>query len=208
MADYSQNKESIMLKDIFSKIGTHNNFAVEFGASDGFWYSNIRMFIEEGWKSLQMEGGDKAANGVVKEFITAENINDLFDKYSVPSKIDLLSIDIDGNDYWVWKNINRDVNVVVIEYNSNFSIDEAVVLEYDPNYLWNQSYAYSASYKALKELGESKGYYLYAENHFINLIFVKKEFEKILPSILVESELALPHFHHSRDLQGKKFIKI
>jgi hypothetical protein len=83
MKDYSQYGESKLIYDILNKIGTLNRYAVEFGASDGYWLSNIRMFLEDGWNGLQMEGGTKSGvNGVVNEFITKENINFLLDKYN------------------------------------------------------------------------------------------------------------------------------
>ena len=76
MKDYSQHGESTVINKIVEKIGTLNKYGVEFGASDGYWFSNLRMFLDSGWVGLQMEGGDKAgSNGVVKEFITKENIN-------------------------------------------------------------------------------------------------------------------------------------
>jgi hypothetical protein len=213
MRDYSQYGESTIIKGIFEKIGTINNFAVEFGAGDGYRLSNVRGFLDSGWTGLQMEGGidgsyGKISNGVQCEFITAENINSLFDKYNVPSEFDLLSIDIDGNDYWVWKSINRSPSVVIIEYNSNFGIGESLALEYNPEHLFNGSHAYSASYTAMKSLGESKGYYLYAESKFTNLIFIRKEYQEILPSIINEKTLNLPYHQHGRELGDKKFIQV
>lgn len=209
MKDYSQHGESLLIKNILDKIGIINNYGVEFGASDGYWLSNLRMFLEIGWDGLQMEGGDKAGvNGVVKEFITRENVNYLFDKYNVPDKFDILSIDTDGNDYWIWKEIRKEANVVVIEYNSNFSKDESVALEYDENHSFNGSRAYSASFKAMCSLADSKGYYLYQEKGFNNLIFVKKEFIQICPPIYDDSLLILPLHQHGEDIGTKKFLTV
>jgi len=148
MKDYSQYGESKILFEIFEKIGTENKFVVEFGASDGFWLSNARMFIEMGWDSLQMDGITEPKNGVKHEFITKENINTLLEKYSVPKNLDLMSIDIDGNDYWVWKELTYEPNVVIIEYNSNFDINESYTLIYDANHDFKKSGGfYSASVK-------------------------------------------------------------
>ena len=55
MTDYSQHGESKILKNIIDNIGELNRYAVEFGASDGYWLSNIRMFFDEGWTGIQME---------------------------------------------------------------------------------------------------------------------------------------------------------
>ena len=207
MKDYSQYGESSVLWSIFEKIGTINKFGVEFGSSDGFWLSNLRMFMENGWKGLQMEGLSSPKNDVKSAFITKENINELFDKYNVPDNFDLLSIDIDGNDYWVWKEIKKEASVVIIEYNSNFDKNTCVALEYNPQHTFDGTHAYSASFKALCKLAESKGYYLYKEMKFTNLIFVQKKFEQILSSEY-DNKLILPHYQHGRNLRNKTFIEV
>ena len=155
-----------------------------------------------------MEGIKDPENGVVSEFITAENINELFHKHNVPQKFDLLSIDIDGNDFWVWKQITREPNVVVIEYNSNFNVDTDLVLEYHPNNTFDGSHAYSASAKALCRLADAKGYYLYGELGYCNLIFVKNEYSQIAPSKITLESLRgrLPHHKHGSNLGNRRFI--
>jgi hypothetical protein len=206
MEDYSQYGESKILLEIFEKIGTENNYVVEFGASDGFWLSNARMFINMGWDSLLMDGIEDPKNGVNREFITAENINELFEKYSVPKKFDLLSIDIDGNDYWVWKELKYEPNVVIIEYNSNFDVNENYVLSYNPKHNFYESGGYySASVMALVELGKKKGYFLHREVSFTNLIFVKDTFKNELLEFDYK-QLNLPEPNHGgKNLE--KFIK-
>jgi hypothetical protein len=206
MEDYSQYGESKILLEIFEKIGTENNYVVEFGASDGFWLSNARMFINMGWDSLLMDGIEDPNNGVNREFITAENINELFEKYSVPKKFDLLSIDIDGNDYWVWKELKYEPNVVIIEYNSNFDVNENYVLSYNPKHNFYESGGYySASVMALVELGKKKGYFLHREVSFTNLIFVKDTFKNELLEFDYK-QLNLPEPNHGgKNLE--KFIK-
>lgn len=207
MKDYSQHRESKILYDIFQKINPINKFAVEFGASDGQWLSNIKMFLNLGWDGLQMEGSDNLGNNVKKEFITKENINELFEKYQVPKEFDLLSIDIDGNDYWVWKELEYFPPVVIIEYNSNFSLDESYVIKYKPNHEFKKdNKSYSASLLALKSLGESKGYFLSHEIKYCNLIFIKNEYKNLF-SELDLSKIKLPFKQHN----GKNiddFVKI
>ena len=92
-----------------------------------------------------------------KEFITAENINELFAKYDMPKEPDLVSIDIDGNDYRVWKNLtDYSPRVVIIEFNSSFAVDENKIQKYDATRVWDGTYNYGSSLLALKNLGESK----------------------------------------------------
>lgn len=209
MIDYSQAGESKLLWEIFEKIGTRSKFAVEFGASDGYWLSNIRMFLENGWTGLQMEGISNVKNGVVSEFITKDNINFLLKKHGVPDNFDLLSIDIDGNDYWIWKCLIYSPTVVIIEYNCNFHKDISVALEYDENHTFDGTYAYSASFKAYEKLAKQKGYYFYGETRHTNLIFVKNEYSS---SLGVHSSTAninlLPIKDHGQSLNGKKFIEV
>lgn len=198
MKDYSQNGESTILNSIFKKIEPKNKFMVEFGASDGFWLSNIRMFIEIGWTGLQLEGSEqKIKNGVKNEFITKENINELFEKYNVPKSFDILSIDIDGNDYWVWESLDYEPSVVVIEYNSNFGIDESYALKYNPSHDFNKNNkSYSASLIALKKLGDKKGYFLSHEVNFMNLIFIKNDYKDLFEELDI-NKIKLPHHQHN-----------
>lgn len=208
MKDYSQFGESLVLNEIFKIIGTTNKYGVEFGASDGYHLSNLRMFLDMGWDGLQIEGNSNPINNVKFEFIEKDNINDIFKKYNVPNKFDLLSIDLDGNDYWIWKELDYYPNVVIIEYNSHFSIDESITLEYNKNHIWDGTYAYGASLKALCDLADTKGYYLYSEYKYVDLIFVKKEFKDILPSIFDKNKLSLPHDIFPKILNNKKFIEV
>jgi len=104
---YSQHGEDGVLDAIFRVIGTTSRFYVEFGTGDAL-QRNTRFLAERrGWSGLLMDGGfENPAINLRREFITAENINELFARYDVPHDLDLLSIDIDGNDYWVWENID------------------------------------------------------------------------------------------------------
>lgn len=178
---YSQNGEDGILKAIFKKIGTTGKFCVEFGVGDGTT-CNTRYLIErEEWKSLQMDMDSKAPVSVRREFITAENINDLFRKYGVPREFDLLSIDIDYNTYWVWKAIEGFFpRVVVIEYNGNIPPTQNIVVPYDPNVTWDgASYYHGSSLLALVNLGNFRGYSLVAcDSNGINAFFVRNDLVK------------------------------
>jgi hypothetical protein len=131
---FSQHGQDIIVLSWLRKIGFLNKVAVEFGARNGVQGSNIRMFETLNWKLYQWDKffQNKFVN---KESITAENINEIFEKYEIPKQFDFLSIDIDSNEYWVWKALNYEANLVLIEYNPNFSIDKSVALKYDQNSL-------------------------------------------------------------------------
>ena len=200
MKDYSQHGEFPVILEIFEKINKNAGFAVEFGAANGVWYSNIRNFIELGWNSLQMDGNPERegksdiVTDVKKEFITSENINYLFKKYNVPNEFELLSIDIDGNDYWIWKNLNYFPDVVIIEYNSNIPHDVSVSLKYDANYQfdWKNGF-YSASLQAYLNLAKEKNYFLYLEMAHTNLIFIHERWRTFFEEYDI-SKIKLPVF--------------
>ena len=178
---YCQNGEAGILEAIFRRIGTTNKFYVEFGSSFDGSECNTRFFREKrGWSGILMDA-EAALPIIGKEFVTAENINFLFEKYKVPGEFDLLSIDIDGNDYWVWKALRAEYSprVVVIEYNANVPVNRSAVVEYDPHFRWDDTDYYGASLLALTELAATKGYSLLGcESRGINAFFVRNDLVK------------------------------
>ncbi|MBI3838749.1 MAG: hypothetical protein HY288_12560 [Planctomycetia bacterium] len=195
---HSQNGEDGVIEALFAELRTTNKYFVEFGCGDGT-ECNGAYLIEQGWTGLLMDGQGLSENPlatVQKEFITAENINDLFHKYGVPAEFDLLSIDIDSNDFWVWQRIAARPRVVVIEYNASIPPNERSAIIYDPNFVWNGSDYFGASLLALKELGQRKGYTLvYCERAGVNAFFVADE---LLPAdfkpLRIEEIYRLPNY--------------
>jgi len=169
---YSQLGEESIIQAIFGQIGTTNSYFVDFGAGDGVTLSNTRLLKELGWNGLMMDGDNKGNKDVMQEHITADNINKLFAKYNVPGKFDLLSLDIDGNDYWVWKALEYEPRVVVIEFNGTIPPYVSKTIKYNPTHTWGHNDYYGASFNALKKLGESKGYTLVYELGCTNMFFV------------------------------------
>jgi len=175
---YSQNGEDGILYAIFSKIGTTNKYFVEFGVQDGS-ECNARLLREQmGWHGLMMDGGSHNSPHVKKEFITAENINDLFIKYKVPEEFDLLSVDIDGNDYWVWEKLDHKYSprVLVIEYNASIPPDRSLSIKYEPDFRWDGTNYFGASIGALVKISEKKGYRLVVcDRNGVNAFFVRND---------------------------------
>ncbi|MHA1491977.1 MAG: hypothetical protein ACTSRI_20275 [Promethearchaeota archaeon] len=171
---FSQNGEDGIIEAIFNQIGTINKYFVEFGVQNGTECNTRYLYERKGWKGLMMDCSNNKQKMIKNEFITAENINDLFLKYKVPKNFDLLSIDIDGNDYWVWKSItNYYPRVVIIEYNACVPVELSKVVEYDPEFKWDFTDYFGASILALFNMGKSKGYTLIGcESMGINAFFV------------------------------------
>jgi len=193
---YSQNDEDGIINEIFKRIGTNNKTFVEFGVQDGL-ESNGHFLLFNGWRGLWIDGGEKNIRKLkeyfsepistkqliaVNAFITVDNINDLISGNGFNGEIDLLSVDIDGNDYWIWQAIKCiQPRVVVIEYNPKFPPPCEWIMEYEPNHIWDGSDKYGASLKSLELLGDKLGYRLVGTNICgVNAFFVKKELAKDL----------------------------
>jgi len=178
---YSQTDEDGIIAEIFRRIGTGQQRFIEFGVETGIECNTMNLLIQ-GWSGLWLDGSAQhlqkiserlgayqAAGQLVAAhaFIMAENINDLFVQNGFTGEIDLLSIDIDGNDFWVWQAINViNPRVVIIEYNATWRPPVAVVQPYQADSMWNGHDNYfGASLEALEKLGRQKGYALVGCNY-------------------------------------------
>jgi hypothetical protein len=163
---YSQNGEDGVIARLFGIAGVTNRFFVEVGTGPGD-ECNTRLLRERGWSGIMIDSAFETPSlPLYREFVTAENINGLFAKYGVPESFDLLSIDIDGNDYWVWKALapRYRARVVVIEFNGGLPLDLSITMPYDAGYHWAGQRNVGQSLRAAQELGREKGYSLvYAE---------------------------------------------
>lgn len=188
---YSQNDEDGIIQEIFKRIGTTNKYFIEFGVQDGL-ESNGHYLLLQGWSGLWLEGDARYVeqinnifhpvieSGQLKckcAFITRDNINDLIREQGIRGEIDLLSIDIDGNDYYVWDAIAAvKPRVVVIEYNGKFPPDCNWKMAYNESHVWDGSDWHGASLKALELLGEKLGYQLVGTNiQGANAFFVRRD---------------------------------
>jgi hypothetical protein len=130
----------------------------------------------QGWTGLWVEADPKHLRAIKQAFkqelsenalrlqsqhITAEDIEAILSQSSLPVDFDLLSIDLDRNDYWVWSEIERHrPRVVVIEYNAIFPPGCRWVVEYNSEVAWDKTSNFGASLAALEQIGVEKGYKL------------------------------------------------
>ncbi len=188
---FSQCGEDGIINEIFNRIGLTNHFFVEFGAGNGLQNCTTALLLQN-WFGLWIENAPANVQVIsskfssflvrhqltfLKQFITAENIESIFREADIPAEFDLLSIDLDGNDYWVWNAIeNYSPRVVVCEYNGHFGSDIKWVMKYNPQHVWNGSSYYGASLKSLELLGSQKGYQLVGCNlSGVNAFFVRQD---------------------------------
>jgi len=159
---YSQNGEDGVLERLFDLFGATNRHYVELGTGSGE-ECNTRLLRERGWSGVMFDRDfTNAALSLHRELVTAENINSLFADYAIPEVFDLLSIDIDGNDYWIWKALSPrfQPRVAVIEYNAGIPADLSVVMPYEASFRWTGQLNCGQSLGALQKLSLAKGYSL------------------------------------------------
>jgi hypothetical protein len=185
---WSQRGEDGIIEKIFEMLDITTGHAVELGAWDGIKYSNVYNLILQGWHATLIESGAERFIELSKNMNVHTNVNpvlstvnlevgstlnEILSKEKVPSDFDILSLDIDGCDYWVWKDLRFVPKVVVVEYNSNW--EGSVTIPYHANHVWDGTQFYGASARALNELAKSKGYDLVAHVPNTNLFFIKRE---------------------------------
>jgi hypothetical protein len=192
---FSQSGADGIIAEIFRRVGRTNRVFVEIGVGNGL-ENNTAALLLQGWSGVWIDGSKKNAKAIQKElkwfldgrklnlkthFVTRENILEQFDSSAVPRDLDLVSIDIDGNDYWVWEALleRYTPRVVVIEYNSLLGPYVPWVMEYNATHTRESvvvtSY-YGASLKALERLGASKGYGLVGCDILgMNAFFVRED---------------------------------
>jgi hypothetical protein len=113
----------------------------------------------------------------LKLVVTKDNIAPALEDLRIPKQLDLLCIDIDGNDYYVWEALQSfAASVVVIEYNSTFGRDASRTIAYNPEHVWQKTRYYGASLPALEKLGRRLGYALIGtDRRGINAFFVRRD---------------------------------
>ncbi|WP_430014466.1 hypothetical protein ACQY1Y_09540 [Microcystis ichthyoblabe FBCC-A1114] len=188
---FSQAGEDGIISEIFNRIGTTNKFFVEFGVGNGL-ENNSAYLLVKGWQGYWIEGSERFCKSIRQSFkdlianqqltlkntfITAANIEDLFREGNVPTELDLLSIDIDGNDYWVWQAItNYRPRVVIVEYNAIYPPESSWVMQYNPSHQWKYNSHVGSSLKALEKLGHQQGYKLVGCSFSgVNAFFVRED---------------------------------
>jgi hypothetical protein len=208
---YSQNDEDGIIQEIFNRIGVTNRVFVEFGVENGVECNTAKLLID-GWRGLWLEASPQFVVEIGKSLsaflqsryltvkqamVTAENINGLIEQAGITGDIDLLSIDIDYNDYWVWKAITAvKPRVVVIEYNATLRPPLSLTVPYDPTKYWDGTNYFGASLEALVRLGRDKGYRIVGCNFSgSNAFFVR---EDLTGDRFLEPATADEHYEPSR----------
>lgn len=229
-SSYSQNGEDGILLYLFSVIGSGGKRAVEIGAGDGVECNSANLVINHGWNALLLDGDPtNIAKGrahyarrtgawrlrrlpptLVQAWISAENINQLIEDHGFGGEVDLLSIDIDGMDYWILQALTCvSARVLVVEFNNRWSADQTVTVPYSKTFvgdgvLGEDAGYFGASLSAFAKLGRDRGYRLIGVNGpATNAFFLREGVgEDRFPAVTVESCLASDYARHQVRTKG------
>jgi hypothetical protein len=190
---WSQNDEDGILEEIFRRIGAVSRSFVEFGVSDGSECNTLKLLME-GWRGLWMELKPEFCQRIRRSFaepiaqgrlelletaVTAENVERLIAgaRIAAAGELDLLSIDVDGNDYHVFGALGSlRPRVVAIEYNAKFPPPMDLVPRYEADHAWDGSDYMGASLQALAGLAARRGYRLVGTGIAgVNAFFVRAD---------------------------------
>ena len=218
---YSQWGEDGIIDWLINKYPEIPKIFLEIGTQD-YKESNTRfLLINKNWNGFIIEA-DKAAVEDIKsqriywkhnlrainEFITKDNINNVIKKFNIPKKIGLLSLDIDGVDYWVLKKLSAlDPSIIVCEYNSLFGQKKSVTVPYKSNFIRSKEHYsnlyYGASINAFIDLMKKKNYFLIGTNSAgNNAFFVKKNIWNKLKKLIITKKVFVSKFRESRNIKG------
>jgi hypothetical protein len=220
---FSQWGEDGIIQFLLRHIKIPRKIFVEFGV-ENYTESNTRfLLINDNWAGLVIDGSHENINFIKKDpiywkynlkaisaFIDKDNINKLLADNGIKGEIGILSIDIDGNDYWVWEAIDV-VNpaIVITEYNSRFGKDKSVTIPYDPSFIRSRAHYsmiyYGASLKALCLLAEKKGYVFVGCNSAgVNAFFIRKDLKPDnIRELTLEEGYVAAKFRESRNQEGE-----
>jgi hypothetical protein len=209
---FSQWGEDGIIQYLINKIPIKNKTFIEFGV-ENYEESNTRFLLSnDHWSGLVIDGSEENINYIksddifwkynleaICKFVTKKNINTTLKKYvsshNNNNEIGLLSIDLDGNDYWIWESIiDIEADIVICEYNWIFGSDKNVSVPYDPKFNRTEKHPsnlyFGASIQALVSLADKKGYHFIGTNIAGNdAFFVKKILaEKYIPELIKDSQ--------------------
>ena len=219
---FSQFGDDGIIQYLIHRLAPLPDSFVEFGV-ENYRESNTRfLLLNNNWRGLVMDSDAASIDHIQHDeiywrhtltarraFVTRDNIDDLLKEAGFLGEVGLLSIDIDGNDYWVWEKLTA-INpvIMIVEYNSIFGPDLAVTIPYHPNFARHQAHYsgqfWGASLTALIQLAEKKGYSPVGCNSAgNNAYFVRKDKIDNLPVLTAKEAFVDARFRDSRDKSGK-----
>lgn len=218
---YSQWGEDGILHYLLESTETPRKIFVEFGV-ENYREANTRFLLQHrGWAGLVIDGSAENIGKIRQDpiywkyslkaehsFVDRDSINPILKKHGLTGEIGLLSVDIDGNDYWIWEAIEQvDPVIVISEYNAIFGSSAAVTVPYDAKFQRGNAHHshlyFGASLAALEQLGKRKGYSLVGTNsNGCNAFFVKTNKLGRIKPLRADAAFHPATFRESRDASG------
>ncbi len=227
--NFSQNGEDGILLYIFALIGFESRRSIEIGCGDGIESNTANLIIHHGFEGLLIDGDEQNIRygkafyrycrdtsvyppKLIKAWVNAENVNELFRENEVEGEIDVLSIDVDGMDYWIWDAIDCvSPRVIVAECNNLWAADESKTIPYNAAFVSDAPEYYAgASLAALTKLAKKKDYRLIGANRYgFNAFFLRNDIDKeskYLPEKTPAQCLDNPYSRYARRVKKEKII--
>ena len=217
---FSQNNEDGLIQYIIHHTELPQKTFIEFGVEDYSECNTRFLLLHNSWSGLIMDGSTKFMQALKKQsiywkrtieakgvFITKDNINPLITDSGYSGKVGLLSVDIDGNDYWVLEAINCiDPQILICEYNPIFGYKEKVSIPYKEDFYRTDAHYsnlyWGASLGAYTHIANSRGYKLVCINNAGNNAFFVKKDTSDIPEVSVEDAWRDAIYRESRDENG------
>ncbi len=220
---FSQWGDDGIINWLTNNIPIKNKIFIEIGTED-YKESNTRFLLKfKNWSGHLIEAEDSHVKNILNQSIVwkhdlkinnykiqKENINKIFKNFKLPKEIGLLSLDIDGIDYWVWKELNIIKPVLfVCEFNSIFGDKKAVTVPYNKNFnrtkFHYSNLAFGASLEALKFICKKKNYiFLGTNSNGVNAYFINKKYFKFIKNKIKIYKSFSSKTRESRDKKYKK----
>ena len=227
---FSQFGDDGIIQWLVHKLEIQERTFIEFGVQD-YTESNTRfLLVKDKWSGIVIDGNAVDVDYISKDpvstlfdlrpinaFITAENVNELIAGADMVGRIGLLSIDIDGMDYWIWNAVECvDPAIVIVEYNSGFGPQRAITVPYKPDFdraVAHHSRLYwGASIVAFQDLANAKGYgFIGCNANGNNAYFVRNEYMDMPEITLLRKTYKAASFseyaENGRPLRGAKAVE-
>lgn len=219
---FSQFGDDGVIQYLAHNLNLRNKTFIEFGVED-YFESNTRFLLQkDNWSGFVIDGSSEYIDKLKKapfywrhdlnaqaSFVTKENISHLlYEAIAEWEGVDILHIDIDGNDYWIWKEIEFNPAIVIMEYNSNFGAERAITVPYDPAFSRTKAHYsnlyWGSSLKALCILASAKGYeFIGCNSAGNNSYFVRKDkMNDRVRAVSLKEGFVRSKYREARDEQG------
>jgi hypothetical protein len=195
MRFYSQNGEDGIVQLLLAAVGTETRKTVEICAGDGVECNSANLIVTHGWTGLLVDGGDELVTRgrrfyednaetwywpptLLQSWVTRDNVNALVHDAGFSGDVDVLTIDLDGVDYWIWEALDCvRSRIVIVEYNAGWGPEEAMTVPYSDSFAWEHGSQYfGASLGAMITLAGRKGYRFVGTNSYgFNAFFVRDD---------------------------------